>query len=299
MISEPSVSLVENDTGDRLDPKLGQLYIVATPIGNLQDITPRALEILSQVDLIAAEDTRHTGRLLEHFQIKTPQVSFHQHNVAQRLPLLLNRLQQGQRLALVSDAGLPGVADPGYELIRVGIDHQIAICPIPGANAALTALVASGLPMDRFTFEGFLPRKASHRRDRLQELAQESRTMILYEAPHRLRKTLRDLADSFGGDRPIVIARELTKRYEEFWRGSLTQALVNYGEKDPKGEITLVIGGYGGQPNSMEEYQWQDHLRDRLEQGIPLSQATRELAQEMGLSRRKLYQAALKLNLEN
>lgn len=277
------------------DSARGKLYVVATPIGNLQDMTPRALEILSQVDLIAAEDTRHTGRLLEHFHIKTPQISFHQHNIAQRLPQLLERLAQHQQLALVSDAGLPGVADPGYELIRACIDVKIPICPIPGANAALTALVASGLPMDRFTFEGFLPRKVSQRRDRLANLAQEPRTMIFYEAPHRLLKTLKELSISFGGDRPIVIARELTKHYEEFWRGTLAQALVNYGEKDPKGELTLVVGGYERKAEAIQDEEWQTQLRDRLDQGIPLSQATRELAQETGISRRQLYQAALKV----
>ncbi len=200
---------------------IGQLWVVGTPIGNLEDITARALRILKEVDLIAAEDTRHTGRLLQHFGIVTPQISLHEHNIRQRVPQLLQRLEAGQQIALVSDAGLPGVSDPGYELITACIAAAIPVTPIPGANAALTALMASGLPMNRFCFEGFLPPKGRDRQQRLAALQQETRTILLYEAPHRLLQTVTELCEILGSDRLLVLARELTKYHEEFWRGTL------------------------------------------------------------------------------
>ena len=202
----------------------GVLYVVGTPIGNLEDMTFRAVRILQTVDAIAAEDTRHTGKLLQHFQIKTPQISCHQHNIQSRLPGLLERLHTGQKLALVTDAGMPGISDPGYELVQACVSEGILVVPIPGPTAAITALSASGLPTDRFCFEGFLPVKGVERRERLVALQPEARTMILYEAPHRLRQTLKDLADALGIDRSTVVSRELTKRYETFWRGTLAES---------------------------------------------------------------------------
>src|SRR4028119_1022763 len=191
--------------------KTGTLYLVGTPIGNLEDMTFRAVRILQTVQVIAAEDTRHTGKLLQHFQIQTPQVSYHDHNRQQRLPQLLQRLCEGEAIALVTDAGIPGISDPGYELVNACIEAGVQVVPVPGASASLTALSAAGLPTDRFVFEGFLPASGKDRQQRLESLPSEPRTLIFYESPHRLRVTLQDLADSLGKDRRIVLARELTK----------------------------------------------------------------------------------------
>ena len=208
-------------------PKAGHLYVVGTPLGNLEDMTFRAVRILQSVDLIAAEDTRHTAKLLQHFQITTPQISYHTHNRQQRHEELLHHLQvQQHSIALVSDAGMPGISDPGYELITACIEAGVAVIPIPGPTAAITALCVSGLPTDHFVFEGFLPLKDSSRKERLTLLQQEQRPIILYEAPHRLLKTLGDLSEAFSPDRKIALGRELTKRFEEYWYGTLESALT-------------------------------------------------------------------------
>ena len=270
------------------------LYIVATPIGNLEDMTLRAIRILQTVDLIAAEDTRHTGKLLHHFEITTPQISYHEHNRNARLEELLGYLQSGKKIALVTDAGVPGIADPGYELIQASIEQGIEVIPIPGANAAITALAAAGLPSDRFVFEGFLPTKAKERIDRLQTLQRETRTFILYEAPHRLEKTLQDLAEVMGESRSIVLARELTKIYEEFWRGTIGEAIVFYQTTAPKGEYTLVIAG--GEENKallLSEREIKKELQQLLDQGMTRSQASRHLAELTSLPRRQIYQLTL------
>lgn len=271
----------------------GTLYVVGTPIGNLEDMTFRAVQVLQKVTAIAAEDTRHTGKLLQHFQITTPQVSYHEHNRVARLPELLQRLQRGETLALVTDAGMPGISDPGYELVSACITADIAVVPIPSATAATTALIASGLPTDRFIFEGFLPTKASLRQERLDALQMDPRTVILYEAPHRVLETLQDLAQSFGGDRPVVLARELTKRYEEFWRGTLTDAIAHYQTHAPQGEFTLVVGGACLAQPVLSEDALKAELQALLRQGISRSQASRQLAHQTSLSRRQLYQLAL------
>jgi 16S rRNA (cytidine1402-2'-O)-methyltransferase len=273
----------------------GTLYVVGTPIGNLEDMSVRAVKILQAVDLIAAEDTRHTGKLLHHFQVATPQISYHQHNSQQRIPELVQRLQRGDAIALVSDAGMPGISDPGYELVRDCVAAGILVVPIPGASAAIAALTASGLPTDRFVFEGFLPAKGQDRHQRLQALSSEPRTMILYEAPHRLRPTLADLATMLGGDRQIAIARELTKRYETFWQGSLAAAIAVYETQDPKGEFTLVVAGAKILPVSISESSLRAALQDLLNQGISRSEASRQLATEIGLPRRQIYQLALSM----
>jgi 16S rRNA (cytidine1402-2'-O)-methyltransferase len=221
----------------------GKLYIVATPIGNLEDITFRAINTLQKVDLIAAEDTRHTGKLLQHFQIKTPQISYHQHNQQKRTPELVEKLLQGKAIALVTDAGMPGISDPGYELIFSCIDAKILVVPIPGVSASTTALSASGLPTNRFIFEGFLPAKGKPRKQRLEALANSLLTIVLYESPHHLKTTLKDLAKVLGEERKIVLGRELTKLHEEFWRGSIGEAILDYQQREPKGEFTLVISG--------------------------------------------------------
>lgn len=226
-----------------MDIKPGTLYIVGTPIGNLEDMTFRAVKVLQTVDIIAAEDTRHTGRLLQHFQVTTPQVSYHEHNRSSRIPELLEQLSNGKAIALVTDAGIPGISDPGYELVKVCIEAEIPVVPIPGANAAITALSAAGLPTDRFVFEGFLPAKSQQRHLHLESLATEPRTLIFYESPHRLRETLQDLAEVFENTRQIVIARELTKLYEEFWRGTIEEAIIHYSQREAQGEYTLVVAG--------------------------------------------------------
>lgn len=271
----------------------GTLYIVATPIGNLEDMTFRAIATLQQVDLIAAEDTRHTGKLLQHFQITTPQLSYHDHNRHGRLPELLERLQRGDSIALVSDAGMPAISDPGYELVRACVTAHIPVIPIPGACAAIAALSASGLPTDRFIFEGFLPTKGRERRDRLEHLASESRTVVLYEAPHRLRQTLSDLSTTLGTDRAITLARELTKRFEELWRGTLGEAIAHYEQQEPQGEFTLVVAGAEPSSLPLTESALRAELTTLLSQGISRSQASRQLAEQTALPRRQLYQLAL------
>jgi 16S rRNA (cytidine1402-2'-O)-methyltransferase len=273
----------------------GVLYIVGTPIGNLEDMTFRAVRILQTVDVIAAEDTRHTGKLLQHFQIKTPQISVHQHNIQSQLPLLLNRLQSGQQLALVTDAGMPGISDPGYELVQACVAAKIPVVPIPGPTAAITALIASGLPTCSFCFEGFLPAKGTERQTRLIALQGEPRTLILYEAPHRLRQTLQDLSQTLGTERSIVVARELTKRYETFWRGTLAAAIAHFTKTEPRGEFTLVIAGAPISQTPPSEAAVQQALQDLLAAGQSRSQASRQVAQDLGLPRRSVYQLALSL----
>ncbi|MGF1482155.1 MAG: 16S rRNA (cytidine(1402)-2'-O)-methyltransferase [Cyanophyceae cyanobacterium] len=269
----------------------GTLYLVGTPIGNLEDITYRAVRVLQTADLIAAEDTRRTGKLLQHFQITTPQISYHEHNQAMRTAELLDRLRGGSAIALVTDAGMPGVSDPGYELVKACVEAGVTAIPIPGVTAAITALAASGLPTERFCFEGFLPAKGKARRDRLISLQNETRSLILYEAPHRLQQTLVDLADVLGGDRRLVLARELTKLHEEFWRGTVAQAIEQ--QRHPKGEFTLVVAGASPADVVLSEDQIKAELRQLIEQGLTRSQASRQLAQLTNLPRRHLYQLAL------
>ena len=275
------------------NPNTGTLYIVGTPIGNLEDMTFRAIKILQAADFIAAEDTRHTGKLLHHFQIKTPQISYHEHNQHQRLPELIEKLLLGQSIALVTDAGMPGISDPGYELVKACADANINIIPIPGACACIVGIAASGLPTDRFVFEGFLPAKGQERQLRLEALQIESRTIILYESPHRLRQTLQDLANSLGSDRQIVLARELTKMHEEFWRGSIESAIELYTIREPQGEFTIVIAGIQTAAPVFSEDAIKAELQTLIAEGISRSQASRQLAQQTSLPRRQIYQLAL------
>ncbi|MBC1225221.1 16S rRNA (cytidine(1402)-2'-O)-methyltransferase [Nostoc sp. UCD121] len=279
------------------DPKPRTLYVVGTPIGNLEDITFRAVRILQTVDIIAAEDTRHTGKLLQHFQVKTPQVSYHEHNRTSRIPELLEHLINDKAIALVSDAGMPGISDPGYELVKACIEAGISVVPIPGASAAITALSASGLPTDRFVFEGFLPTKTQQRQEYLESLQTESRTLIFYESPHRLRDTLQDLAQVWGSDRQIVLGRELTKLYEEFWRGTIAEAIAHYSQREPQGEYTLVVAGIPASQPQLTEEELKAELKMLISQGISRSQASRQLAKFTSLPRRQLYQLALSLVL--
>jgi 16S rRNA (cytidine1402-2'-O)-methyltransferase len=227
--------------------KPGILYIVATPIGNLEDITFRAIRILKDVDLIAAEDTRHTRHLLDRYQIGTQLTSYHDHNKEEKAPVLVARILEGKNVALVSDAGTPGISDPGYFLINLAIDQDIPVVPIPGATAAIAALSVSGMPTDRFLFEGFLPPKHTARLKRLQDLVKEERTIIFYEAPHKIIKTVEDMLEIFG-DRRAVATRELTKIHEETVRGTLSVILKRLTSGTIKGEFTIIVHGASAEP---------------------------------------------------
>ncbi|MEB3356587.1 MAG: 16S rRNA (cytidine(1402)-2'-O)-methyltransferase [Synechococcales bacterium] len=276
-----------------MEPQAGTLYVVGTPIGNLEDMTFRAIRVLREVDRIAAEDTRHTGKLLQHFQIATPQISYHDHNRRSRIPDLLASLRQGQSIALVTDAGMPGISDPGYDLVKACREVGIQVVPVPGASAVVTALSGSGLPTDRFVFEGFLPAKGTERRDRLEALQSENRTVVLYESPHRLRQTLADLSSCLGSDRPLVLARELTKMHEDWWQGTVAAAIAHFEHREPQGEFTLVVSGAVQSQPLLNESALLAELQELLGQGLSRSQASRQLAQRTPLSRRQIYQLAL------
>ncbi|PRR73845.1 16S rRNA (cytidine(1402)-2'-O)-methyltransferase [Neomoorella humiferrea] len=272
---------------------MANLYLVATPIGNLEDITLRALKILGEVDLIAAEDTRRTRELLAHYNLHTPLTSYHRHNLRSKTPYLLKMLLEGKKLALVSDAGMPGISDPGEELVREAIDAGINVVPIPGPNAALAALVASGLPTSRFVFEGFLPRKGKERRERLIALAAEERTLIFYEAPHRLVNTLDDLLAALG-DRRVAVGRELTKMFETIWRGMLSEAIAFFQANPPRGEITLVVAGAA--PSASFQYdpaRAAAEVKELEEAGVERKAAMAMIARRYGRSRREIYRACL------
>ncbi|MDK2821791.1 MAG: rRNA (cytidine1402-2-O)-methyltransferase [Clostridia bacterium] len=272
---------------------MGRLYLVATPIGNLEDITFRAVRILKEVDLIAAEDTRRTRELLSYYDIHTPLTSYHKHNISTKTSYLLNLLQDGKEIALVSDAGLPGINDPGEELVKLASDNGILVVPVPGANAALTALVASGLPSGRFCYEGFLSRSKKNRRRQLEALANESRTIIFYEAPHRLIDTLTDM-EKVWGLRQIAVCRELTKKFETIWRGTIIEALEHFRENPPRGEITLVV--QGAEPSPLPEYnpvRAVEEVEELESKGINRKEAMKTVARQYGKSRREIYNAYL------
>jgi len=226
------------------EPVPGTLYLVGTPIGNVEDLSPRARKILGAVDLIAAEDTRHTRALLSRFDIHRPLVSYHDHNKESRTPELVSRLREGASVAIVSDAGSPGISDPAFTLVRAAVLAEAPVVPIPGPSSALCALEVSGLPTDRFAFEGFLPRRSGRRRARIEELRGEPRTIIFFESPHRLKAAIRDLLEVLG-DRPASISRELTKKFEETRRGTLASLLEWVEAKPPRGEFVLVVAGRG------------------------------------------------------
>lgn len=263
-------------------------------------MTMRAIKTLQTVDLIAAEDTRHTGKLLKHWQIETPQLSYHEHNRQERVPELIDRLRSGKAIALVTDAGMPGISDPGYELVRACVESGITVVPIPGVTAVITALTASGLSTQRFAFEGFLPTDNQARRSHLEALASESRTIVLYEAPHRLLETLQDLAEHLESTRKVAIARELTKLHEEFWRGDLGGAIAHYTNHPLKGEFTLVVDGATATQIVWTESQLLSELKAIMlsGDGVSRSQASRQLAAISKLPRRHLYQLALTIELE-
>lgn len=269
------------------------LYLVGTPIGNLEDITQRALRVLKEADLIACEDTRHTQQLLNHFGIGTRTTSYHEHNEITRAPELVAQLEQGSRIALVTDAGMPGVSDPGFRLIDLAIRHHIPVIPVPGPAAFLAALVASGLATDSFSFEGFLPAKRGQRRAILEEIRNSPQTQIFYEAPHRVKETLQDVVEVLGPDRHLVLAREITKIHEEFLRGSAHEVLEQLKERpEIRGEITLLIGK-ADEKQSAEKVETQT-LRHRLEQimsneKLDEKAALKKLAKQMGISKSEAY----------
>ena len=241
---QPSVSAKPGLMDPLEDPtngSKGRLFVVGTPIGNLEDITLRAIRTLKEVDLIACEDTRRTQALLNHYQIRTPTISYHEHNEMTRAPELVIKLEEGNNIALVSDAGMPVVSDPGFRLVHLAVRHNIAVAPIPGASAFVAALAASGMPVDKFRFLGFLPSKKTARRKALEELKTATKTLVFYEAPHRVLEMLRDLGDILG-DRDVVLAREVTKVHEEFLRGTVSELLKRAKSKTMRGEITLLVG---------------------------------------------------------
>ena len=272
------------------EPVAGTLYLVGTPIGHLGDLSPRAQALLSTVDVIACEDTRHSGQLLSSLKAIGQRLSFHQHNTRTRLPQLLERLASNQSLAVISDAGLPGISDPGEELAAAARAAGHPVICIPGPCAATTALVSSGLPSGRFCFEGFLPAKGRERRSRLDLIARETRTTVLYEAPHRLLQLLEELEALCGGDRPLQVARELTKRHEEQIGPTLNLALQHFRTHRPQGECTVVLGGARTEPKEApDEQELLCRLRARITDGSSARDAARDIAKETGLSKRTLY----------
>lgn len=277
---------------------MGTLYLVATPIGNLEDITLRALRILKEVSLIAAEDTRSARNLLSHFGIAKPITSYFEHSQVSKLNQILDALAEGD-VAVISEAGMPGLSDPGYELVCAALEQEYRVVPIPGANALTSALVASGLPTDQFTYVGFLPRQKSARRKFLQSIADEPRTLVAYEAPHRICDSLDDIAETLG-NRAICVARELTKVYEEFFRGSVNDARKHFAEHAPRGEFTLVIAGKTADDRhqTSEVVAWDDArvieaMNKLIADGIVRTEAAKRVARESGRDRREVYQLSM------
>ena len=261
-------------------------------------MTMRGIQVLQDVDTIAAEDTRHTGKLLHHFQIKTPQISYHQHNEQQRIPELLSQLQSGKSIALVTDAGMPGISDPGYLIVAACVAAGIRVIPIPGVTAVITAVSASGLPSDRFAFEGFLPAKGQERKDRLESVSGDARTLVFYESPHRLRQTLADFGATFGIDRQLAICRELTKLHEEFWRGTVGESIEHYTQTEPQGEYVLVLAGAPVSNPTLSVQAIEQALIELILSGTSRSQASKIVAEQISQSRRYVYQLALSIDLD-
>ena len=278
----------------------GVLYICGTPIGNLEDVTLRVLKILKEVKLIAAEDTRHTKKLLNHYQINTKVTSYYEYNKFKKATYLLEILKNGQDIALVSDAGMPGISDPGYVLVNLALKNNIKIIPVPGVSALITALVVSGLPADKFVFEGFLPRKIKERKRYFKNIENEERTVIFYETPHRLKRALKDMLEVWG-DRKIVIARELTKKYEEIIRGNLSQILTEIYEKEIKGEITLVVqGGIRKKENDTLDFLkieciMEEYLKKLKNQGYSNKDIIKIAQEKLNIPKNLLYKKLLEM----
>lgn len=277
----------------------GMLYLCATPIGNLEDITLRVLRILKEVDIIAAEDTRHSIKLLNHFEIQTPMTSYHEYNKVEKAKQLVEWMRQGKQIALVTDAGTPGISDPGEELVRQCIAVGVPVTALPGPAACVTALIQSGHPTRRFCFEAFLPSEKADKKERqriLGELQDETRTIILYEAPHHLRKTLKDLEQTLGGDRLLTICRELTKRYEEKLVMTIESACEKYSTEEPRGEYVLVVAGKDPQEilkekqDGFRQLSIEEHMAQYLDAGMDRKEAMKKVAKDRGISKREVYQ---------
>jgi 16S rRNA (cytidine1402-2'-O)-methyltransferase len=271
------------------------LYLVATPIGNLEDITLRAIRVLKEVAVIACEDTRHSGRLLHHFGISKPTISYHEHNERERAAEFVGRLVRGESVALITDAGTPGISDPAYRLVVAAIEQGVTVVPIPGATALIAGLIASGLPTDAFLFVGFLPPKQQARRARLAELQGVRETLVMYEAPHRIRETLQDARDVLG-DRRASLARELTKLHEEFLRGTLSEVIAHLSTHEPRGEMTLVIAGATEDSHNMsftDEAVGAHVERLMREQTLSRSDALKQAARARGISKKEAYRLML------
>ncbi len=275
----------------------GKLYICPTPIGNLEDITYRTLRVLNEVDLIAAEDTRHSVKLLNHFEISKPLTSYYEHNKDSKGIYLINKLIEGENIALISDAGMPGISDPGEDLIKLAIENNIEVDVLPGATAFVIALVSSGLNTHRFTFEGFLDRDKKLRRNRLEEIKEEYKTMIFYESPHRLKETLKDMLKIFG-NRQISINRELTKKYQEIIRNDIESIINLFNEKDIKGEFVLIVEGFKGEKTLVNDYSnltEREYVEILLEEGINKKEAIKVVCKERKLKKDIVYKQVLDL----
>ncbi len=285
------MSIYKNTDEEKNRVEGGRLYLVATPIGNLADMSERAVKVLSQVDLIAAEDTRNSLRLLTHFGISKPMVSYHEHNRRQRGEQIADRLLSGESCALITDAGTPAISDPGEDIVRICAERGIPVTSIPGACAGIVALTLSGLSTSRFTFEGFLPVQKKERRERLSELAGETRTFILHEAPHKLRTTLDDLADTLGGERRLAICRELTKLNEQVIRTTLSEAALYYAESEPRGEYVLVIegGAQKGEESTECNMTPEEAVAYYQKEGMSRTEAVKLAAKLLGLPRNEVY----------
>ena len=271
----------------------GILYIVPTPIGNLEDITLRALRVLKEVEMIAAEDTRHTQHLLAHFGIKTALTSYHEHNERDKARTLVERIKNGASIALVSDAGTPAISDPGYRIVVQAIDAGIQVVALPGASALTTALSASGLPTDRFLFEGFLPAKPQERKAKLQSLRAETETLLFYEGPHRLLDALNDMLKIFG-ERQVAVARELTKLHEEFLRGRLSDVIGSLGDREIKGEIVIMVQGSSGDAR-VSDQELQATIRQLASDGMSVKDIAELVGERYGLAKKEVYKLALEL----
>ena len=277
----------------------GKLYLCATPIGNLEDITMRVLRTLQEVDLIAAEDTRNSMKLLNHFEIKTPMTSYHEYNRIEKAHVLIAKMQEGTNIALITDAGTPGISDPGEDLVRLCYEAGIEVTSLPGACACVTALTLSGLGTRRFCFEAFLPMEKKERQEILNELKEETRTIIVYEAPHRLVRTLGELLEALG-NRRLTICRELTKKHETAFQTTLEETLEYYQEQEPRGECVLVLEGKSREQVRLEQQQsWEsisieEHMEQYLAKGMDRKEAMKQVAKDRGVSKRDIYQALLK-----
>lgn len=274
---------------------VGKLYLCATPIGNLEDMPVRAVRIMREADLIAAEDTRNSIKLLNHFEIKTPMTSYHEYNKVDKAAVLVDKILAGQTVALITDAGTPGISDPGEELVRQAVAAGIEVIPVPGPAACINALIISGLPTRRFVFEAFLPSDKKERQAVLDELKRETRTMIIYEAPHRLLKTLEELEGLLGGERRIAVCKELTKKHETVYRAVLSEAVLYYTENEPRGEYVLVVEGLDRQELVRQEQEaWremsvEEHLALYVNQGIERKEAIKLVAKDRGVPKREIY----------